>query len=373
MKLYDMKQAILFRYMKYVFNQKQREKFYSKIYRLSDDQIGLSFSIILMELKNQEFESSKGRKTPLYLVYEKMEERAALGASISESMDGFIPPVDKAMISSFEGDDISVGFGNLVEYNLKTKEMNGALGKALAYPAFLLSFVVLILGYFSVSIIPLLVENIPPSSYSSLSASSAGLIAVSNGFWIWLPTLIITIITLLVVLSWALPNYNGKFRIYLENIPPFNVYRIVNGCGFLNSLSALSKSGYQEIDALEEISNIASPYLKLRIGLIVDKMKEGENIGQALVNIGMNFPDKEMLKDMAVVSKYGALEESLDTMARNMTQDGLTTIRHQSAFIKQLATMVLAGVIGFIFMGMYSISSDISTIAEQQSGQNNQN
>lgn len=362
MQFYDIKEKVIEKYIKLVFNAKQREKFYDKIYRLSNDDIGLQYYDIVSELLEQETSSGK-KKTSLGLVYERILERLTLGSSISESLNGFIPEVDRLMIASFEDGEISEGFHALMLYNNQTKAMNGALLKALGYPSALISFVIGIIWYFSTSLIPQLTQNIPPGA--ELSTSSSMMIMLSEGFWVWFPTLLGSVIFLIIVLKWALPNYNGKFRVKLESFPPFNIYRIVNGCGFLSSLSALSKSGYQQLDALETMSEMATPYLSRRINLITEKMKEGENLGVALVAINLNFPDKEMLKDIALVSKYGALEDSLDSMVINMTEQGLSTIKAQSAVLKQIATFIVALTIAFLFTGIYSISQDMGAAAEQ--------
>lgn len=359
--LYDLKEKAINLYVKFVFNARNREKFYEKIYRLSHDDVGLGYNEILRELYEQEVVNNK--KTAMGLVYERIIERLTIGSNISNSLSGFIPEVDKLMIASFEDGDISEGFKTLVDYNIKTKAMNGALMKALAYPTGLISFVIGIIWYFSTSLIPTLTMNIPAGA--ELSTSSEWMIALSSGFWIWFPSLIAFVIFMTILLKWALPNYKGRYRVALERFPPFNIYKIVNGCGFLNSLSALGKSGFQQLDALEAIAELSNPYLYQRIYLIMEKIKEGKNIGTALVEINLQFPDKEMLKDISVVSKYGALEDALDKMVTDMTEEGLRKINTQSNALKQIATFIVALTIAFLFTGIYSISQDMGAAAEQ--------
>lgn len=363
MKIYMLKfwKQILMILKIMTFNYRRKMAFFDKVYRLCSNEVNLQFIQVVEALREQEIEYNK-RKTLLYYVYDDIHNQLSLGGSEAEALGMYISSVDKMMINSFSGDDISTGFRDLIAYNDKTREMNSALQKALAYPAFLFAFILLIIYYFSTSLIPSLTANLPVGA--ELSSTSEALMWLADNFWWFLGGIVGTIVTLVAVLSWMMPNYNGKFRVKLEQIPPFSIYRIVNGCGFLNSLSALSKAGWQQAQAIEEMYGMSKPYLAYRLNLIYERIKTGENLGEALVKIKLNFPDKEMLKDIALISQYGALEESLDKMSDEMTEEGLKIIGKQAMILKNTATFAVAGTIMFLFTGIYSLSQDMGNSVE---------
>lgn len=357
--------AIIFNWLKKKsFNFEIRMAFYDKIYRLCANEVGLNFNQVVEALREQQWNLHKG-KSILYYVYSDIASKQSSGASESEALSNFIPDVDVMMVNSFEGDDISFGFKNLMDYNVKVKEMNSALFKALIYPASLFAISLIVVWYFSVTLIPALSASLTPGI--PLSTSSEMMIGLADNFYTFFTCLVIFIVSLSITLSWALPNYNGKFRRILEKIPPFNIYRIVNGCGFLNALAALSNSGYQQHEAIEKMRQNATKYLGFRLELISEQIKGSKNLGAALADINLDFPDKKMLEDIELISRFGVLEESLDKMADDMTEKGMKLINKQATVLKHLATALISFTIMFMFNGIYSLSSDMGNAAEQNS------
>lgn len=346
------------------FNYNVRLAFYDKVYRLCSNEVNLSFNNVVEALMEQQYKLHKG-KSVLYFIYQDIATRLSSGASESESLAGYAPDVDVMMINSFKDDDISLGFKNLITYNKKVKEMNGAMLKALAYPGLLLSVAIVIIWYFSTSLIPALTAAITPEM--TLSNSSEAMIFLSHNFNAIFGTAGVVLIGLIVLLSWMLPNYNGSYRVYLESIPPFSIYRIVNGCGFLNALAALSESGYQQYDAIQEMRQGCTKYLDFRLNLISEQLKGAKNLGSALVDMKLNFPDKKMLEDIELISRFGVLEDSLEKMADDMTEKGLTLINKQSSVLKGFATAFISATIMFMFNGIYSLSGDMGNAAESSS------
>lgn len=346
---------------KKAFNFDVRMAFYDKIYRLCSNEVNLSFNNVVEALKEQQFKLHKGRSI-LYFIYSDIASRLSSGASESEALMGFCPDVDIMMINSFKDDDISTGFKSLMDYNLKVKEMNSALVKALIYPGMLFGMSILVIWYFSTSLIPSLSASLTPDM--NISSSSEMMIALSKNFYPFITGLAIFVVISISVLSWALPNYNGRFRRSLEKIPPFSIYRIVNGCGFLNALAALSNSGYQQYEAILEMKENSTKYLGHRLELISEQIKGSKNLGSALVDIQLDFPDKKMLEDIELISRFGVLEDSLSKMADDMTDKGLKLINKQATLLKHIATGVIAMTIMFMFNGIYSLSNDMGNAAE---------
>jgi type II secretory pathway component PulF len=344
------------------FNAKQRLKFYYMIEKLSAEGVELSFYVILIELQQIELEGNRQRKTLLYYVYEDFIARARSGKTIAECLHDYVPEADIMMITAFEDDDIAHGFNNLIRYNEAVLGMTREFITAIMYPAFLFMLLIAIMAYFSVSLIPTLTQNTPDNM--QLSSISQILVWLSRNFTLWFTILIGFIILVVGFLFWALPNFNTALRIKLENLPPFNMYRINVGCGFLQALSMLTKSGMQQSEAIETMAKTAVPYLFHRLSVIYSKVKDGRSLGEALVLSKLNFPDKSMVSDLAILSKHGVLEDSLDKLADTMTQDGINSIKQQAGTLKIIAIASVAGIILFMFSGVYSISQDMTDAAQ---------
>jgi len=139
------------------------------------------------------------------------------------------------------------------------------------------------------------------------------------------------------------------------------MYRIMVGCGFLFALNSLSKAGFMQIDALEQMVKLAKPYLRYRIEVIMDLMADGMDIGQALIHSKLDFPDKQMVRELAIQTKYSE-DDSLEVLSNNLAEDGLEAIKRQAQLLKFIITLVVFGTIGFLYFAVYQFGLDIGNV-----------
>lgn len=367
------------------FNYKNRVAMYDKLARLTSDDLGLKLSDVFSILMEQQtsttsfeikipkaismfiggkdrFTYKKTNKTMMYYGLEDMYERMKSGGSESEAMSRYLPQTDIMMIEAFVGDDMSEGFKNLIAYNKKTREMSSTLKKAVIAPVFYIVALYSIIGFFSISLVPEIVKTIPEGT--KFSWGSELVIFFSDNYFSILIYTIVIVISLISILSYMLPRYNGSFRLMLEKIPPFSIYKIVNGCGFLNALNSLTMSGFQEFDAIERILDKSTEnknyYMEHRLRLIIEHMKNSESVGKALVSINLDFPDKEILKDLEIFSRFGVLDESLPKITEEITEKGLGIINLQAKIVNTVMIVIVVLGILMLFNGIFSLTTDLS-------------
>ena len=287
-----------------------------------------------------------------------MEQMRNSDANFANSLSKYVPQQDTMIISASEQDDITSGFITVIENNKKTNEMKKAFKLALAYPILLVCVLLGLLFYFSVQVIPAFVASIEPNTV--LSPSSIFLIELSNNFSLWFSMLMGSIIFLALFVFWALPNFTNKYRKYLENIAPFNMYRIMVGCGFLFALNSMGRSGFMQLEALEQIGDLAKPYLKYRIMLIMEQMADGLDIGQALIQSQLDFPDKQMIRELSIFIKYSE-DDSLDTLSSTLAEEGLEAIKLQASSMKLLINFMVYGCIGLLYFSVYQFGIDLGS------------
>lgn len=374
------------------FSYKKRMAFYDKVSRLTSDDVGIPFAHVITLLMNQQIKTNsidisiprklsflfKGKeqlsfrstsKSLLYYVYEDILDKLKTGSSESESLKKFLPETDVMMVEAFVNDDISIGFKQLIEYNEKIHEMNSSLKKAVIKPAGYFIALYAIIGYFSLFLIPEILKTLPEGA--ELSWGSEVMVFLNDNYISMLVWTIIIVIAIIAILSWALPRYNGSLRLTLEAVPPFSIYKIVNGCGFLNALNSLTSSGFQEFEAIEKMRDLAvankNIYMAYRLNIIVDKMKQSASVGAALVDMKLNFPDKEILKDLEIYSTYGILDESLSKMTEDITEKGLSLIKIQAKVIEVVMLFVVVLGLLTLFNGIFSMTTDLSNSVSKSS------
>ncbi|MCC2645585.1 MAG: type secretion system family protein [Burkholderiales bacterium] len=345
-------------FKKTAMSYKKRMAMYRMLEKMTDEPATLQINEAMEELRG--LEVKKDLKNRMWYVYDDiMEQMRSSDADFAKALSRYVPQQDTMIIAASEQDDITVGFTTVIENNKKTTEMRKAFTGALAYPLLMVCVLLILIYYFSVKVIPEFVQNIPDGVV--LSSTSEILMTLSNKFNYWFSALIAILVALSLFTVWALPNFINKFRKYLEEIPPFNMYRIMIGCGFLFALNSLGRAGFMQIDALEQMLKLAKPYLRYRIEIIMDKMADGMDIGQALIDSKLNFPDKQMVLELAIQTKYSE-DDSLEVLSHTLAEDGLEAIKRQAQVMKYIITVLVFGTIAFLYFAIYQFGMDLSNV-----------
>lgn len=343
---------------KSVMTYKRRLAMYRMLEKMTAEPATLQINEAIEELRN--LEQHQELRTRMWYVYDDiMEQMRSTDADFAKALSKYVPQQDTMIIAASEQDDITLGFSTVIENNKKTSEMKKAFSQALSYPLLMLFVLMALLYYFSIKVIPAFVENIPPDAV--LSSSSRFLVYMANNFYWWFSILLAITLGLITFIIWALPRFINKYRKYLEDIPPFNMYRIMVGCGFLFALNSLGKAGFMQIDALEQMVKLAKPYLRYRINVIMDLMANGMDIGQALIESKLDFPDKQMVRELAIQTKYSD-DDSLEVLSNTLATDGLEVISRQAQIMKVVITMLVFTTIGFLYFSIYQFGIDLGNV-----------
>jgi type II secretory pathway component PulF len=339
-------------------NANIRLRIYRMLVKMTDEPASLPIYDAITELRNNEI--MHGYKSRLWYIYTAILDRMHnYGDSFATALIHYVPAQDVLILVSSEQHDITQGLKILIDNYTKIGKLRQEFLQALSYPIAMSLLLLLVVGYISIKIIPQFTQNIQPNSI--LSASSIILVDISKNFYLYLISIIIIVLIIIILILWALPNFNNYFRKYLEHIFPFNIYRIVTGCGFLFALNAMSKAGYIQYEALEQMLLLAKPYLKYRIQKIMHYMINGADIGQALITSNLNFPDKSILRELAIYLRYSH-DDELDGLAQLLLDESLLKIKVHSYVLRVMITGCVFMVIAFFYFAIYQFATDLANI-----------
>src|SRR3546814_18795379 len=89
-----------------------------------------------------------------------------------------------------------------------------------------------------------------------------------------------------------MPNmHRPRIRIYLDKIPPWSIYRMLQGSTFLLNIAIMIKAGVRLQNILIMMDKTGSPWVRSRVGAALAGINSGLNLGQALPGTGYQFPD----------------------------------------------------------------------------------
>jgi type II secretory pathway component PulF len=221
----------------------------------------------------------------------------------------------------------------------------------------LLGFVCGVLFLFAKRVFPAFDSILPTEKWTGIGKSMANLTQFVENY---LVLVIVGIVALFVFISFTFSKWTGKYRKMFDKIPPWSIYRLISGAGFLMSLGSLIGSGVQTSRALEKINKHANPWLRERISATLHYVYSGLNVGKALRQAGYNYPDKVLIEDLVVYADLPSFAEMLDILGKEWLTDTTEKISKQTKVLNSFALFCLFGIIAWLFSGLYAIVNQIT-------------
>ncbi|EIU1776374.1 type II secretion system F family protein [Salmonella enterica] len=108
------------------------------------------------------------------------------------------------------------------------------------------------------------------------------------------------------------------------------------------NFSALSRAQVKNEDALSQLSLHGSPWLRQRLNATHRLMSSGRSLGQALYENGYQFPSREAINRLKLLTQGDGGETIIDSFAHNQLARTLTNIRMLASWLN-LIIYLLSG------------------------------
>ncbi|EBP7214785.1 type II secretion system F family protein, partial [Salmonella enterica] len=135
---------------------------------------------------------------------------------------------------------------------------------------------------------------------------------------------------------WSFGNLTSRARLFMDALPPWSVYREVQGATFLLNFAALSRAQVKNEDALSQLSLHGSPWLRQRLNAASRLMKSGNSLGQALADSGYRFPSRDAINRLKLLTQGDGGEAIIDSFARNQLERTLAGIKSLAGWLNLL-------------------------------------
>ena len=347
-------------FAKMQFGAKQRLRTYRKISTMT--RYGLPLNRVLDMLWEQASKGGQKPDEPMAVIMDSWRIAIRNGRPLSVAAGSWVPFNERMMIEAGEeSQNLSIALNNLIAVNKAGSDMRSAVISGLAYPVVLILAVCAVLWLFGTRVIPTFEIILPSDQWVGTAASLAGM---SEWVQVWMLPVIGIILGIVALISYSMPRLTGPVRKYLDKIPPWSLYRIVSGAGFMLSMGALVSAGVQTARALEKLKRNASPWLKERLEATLKHVYSGANMGRALQRAGYGYPDEEIIDDLIAYSDLPAFSEMLDTLGKEWVEDSVELIKTQARILNTIALLLMAGTVAWIFSGMFAIQQQISAAVQ---------
>lgn len=278
------------------------------------------------------------------------------GEPFSIALRGWAPSTELLMLSVGDIANLEMALENTIKVVEGMNKMKEPVFNAVSYPLFLMMMVVFLIWGVGKFMVPPMVDAVPNLVWTGLSKSLVDLSSFVNKHPI---PLFITLPIIIVLIVLTFPRWKKHSRSFADKLPPWSIYRIFIGVGWLLSLSALVKAGTPVSKAMRSLRADASPYLLYRIDKALNHVNNGDNLGDALYKTTLGFPDEEVVGDLRIYAELDNFPEALERLSDDWLHSSIKDIEKKAAVLNGLAILMIATIIAWVVMGTFDMQEQM--------------
>ena len=348
---------ILIWFQRIQFSPKLKVRILRKITRFLANSIPLSQALKIIYVHA----TQEGKKPKVIeaVAIDQWHQSIRDGKSFGQAIEGWIPENERLVI---EGGERAGNLINAIEQSLvisqSVKEIKKAIVNGLTYPIFLSVGIIGFLLLFGYEVIPEFESILPRDRWTGIGAQ---MVIISDFVRNWLSTALLLMVLFVGLCCYSLPRWTGSLRIFFDQIPPWSLYRLIVGSGFLLTVSSMLQAGMTIMNILKVLQQNANPYYHERLNQIAQHIKNGHNFGQALYLTGYGFPDHESVQDIRAYANLNRFNEALDQLGKEWLIDSVQKIQKQSSVFKNVSIVVAGLVFIWVAFGIFSLQQLIAS------------
>ena len=351
--------SLNFRYARLMLGKSARIRIYRQIRVMVGN--GIPIKDALEAIWNSASKDGKKKDHPIAILVRLWIQRIMNGQSFSQAIKDCVPADEQMLIEAGElGGTFGKSLNDVVDMLLKKGKIKGALVGGLAYPTVLILVLIGMLWLFGTTVIPPFAQAFPVEKWTGAAASLAVLSDVVR--WATVPVLLV-LAGLVFAYFFTLKRWSGRSRVLFDRVPPWSMYRMFIGTGFMLSLAALIRAEVPVQRALPKLREGASPYLRTRISAALRLVTNGIGIGDALHQTGYEFPDRQIVSDLRIYSKMPSFSEMLDTISKEWIEQAVDRISSQAKVLNGAVLVLITVFIIWMVYGLYSITDQTQKAA----------
>ena len=307
-------------------------------------------------------ESKGGKKPnePFAIVMRQWQKNLERGMSFSDATRGWVPPNETLLVTSGNISNLVLALENVGRVVDGTQRISRAMRGAIAYPLFLLALTFGIILMVGIYLVPPLADVAGADMVWRGSARS--LIALSDFsivYWPW----VVGVFLAVVFVGWlSLANWSGRVRAMFDKLPPWSVYKIHIGVGWMMALSAMVGSGVTIPDAMRMLADNANKYLRSILESALHYIANGYNLGVALEKTEREFPDADIVGDLTIYADMAGFDKNLSQVANDYLAESVRKMESISNILNSIGILFVSGIIAWVVLGTFQMQDQITAM-----------
>lgn len=336
----------------------QRGQFYRRMAAMTRNGLALAKAARALE---QRAARKGGRYEPNRMALSEIATRLENGLSFDRALIGWVPIGDISVIAAgVRSGTLPEALARVLESGKVAKRIRNSILKEMFEPGIMMLIVAYLIYLIGTQVVPVM-EQVVPVAQWPLSAKLLLPLAFITTGWpaaVLLGGMAIGIFAFL----YTLPRWARHGRAAFDKIPPWSVYRVIQGSSWIAGFTSLIQSGERAESALAIQAQRAPRWLSTRLLETRTRLLNGQDIGAALAHTGFDFPDRELIDDIEVFAGHGDFPQVLKRLGEEWMNEQETKI---SAAIRVIGTFITIGVNVLILLtvvGMNALQTILSTM-----------
>jgi len=326
-----------------------------------------------LSIENLQERAAKKSKTDAEtIVLKEVLVKIQQGSSLGDALAEYIPLGERMLIMAGEqSGTLPQALKMCAELIKASQKMFGRVLSAITQPLLLGAVLACALLVISKSVVPKLGMVFPPEQWQG-AAKNLYLVA-SFVDTPWFIVFLVFLSVFLITIAITLPYWTGRIRPFFDKIPPWSFYRILQGSGWLLSLSALLRCGTTLHSSIVQIKRMSdgkngNPWLFERMNLTLWGINNGLNIGASLDQTKTGFPDQEIIDDLIVYSDLQNFDETLHKLGSQFIESGLKKIDSQAKILNTVVKVFFGITVAMFAFGIMAVQMQITEYFNSLSG-----
>ena len=195
--------------------------------------------------------------------------------------------------------------------------------------------------------------------WSGIAASLVWVSDFSINYWY----VVLAAFAGIIAIIWlSLPNWSGRMRAVFDKFPPWNIYKIHMSVGWLMSLSSMVAAGLTVPDAMRMLADNSNKYLRSILEDTLHYIANGANLGNALHNTGRDFPNSEIIGDLAIYADMAGFDKNLGRIANDYLNESVRKMESVSDVMNSIGILLVSAIIAWVVFGTFEMQNQITNV-----------
>lgn len=289
---------------------------------------------------------------PVGQILKECRDNLKSGFSLAESLREWIPDQELSIIESCDtAGRVADGFLNAIFIAEGTEKISRSIKSTLMVMTYMFSLSFSIVVMFCVLLVPVLKQNVPLEKWNFLQLGVWYFYVVVTEYWYLILTVMVAVSF---VVFKSLSVWTGNIRFFFDKLPPYSIYKRLNGATFILNVNAMLSAGIPMETAINNmVSSCQSPWLLERLDAIHSAIESGEdNLGTALDVTGYEFPGDAAIIKMKSLFETSNAEGSLKRFAGKWLDKTVSSVEKTGELLRILGYFGCAGSITLLILIM---------------------